>query len=245
MTTQADADLAFAAFFYQVEGRFCIEQMFERLSVFATTLGYPFIAYSASTHIQKSHGGEVQTMSNYPAAWERHCLKEGYDKLCPIVTGSRSQSSPILWEQLYNDASTSDRERRIFDDAKRFGLKVGVTVPLRVQGDIFSVMSFVQREARETKDSEITYLQFAAWLFHLKVVNNLDCHEDHPRLTERETECLSWAAKGKSSWEISCILGISANTVNFHIKNAMRKLQCGNRIVAIRRAEKLGLIEAP
>ncbi|WP_042954103.1 LuxR family transcriptional regulator [Rhizobium leguminosarum] len=243
MTTQADADLAFGVFFRQMDGVFCIEQMFERLSAFANILGYPLIAYGSSKHVRNSHKGELRSISNYPAAWQLRCLSEGYDKLCPIVTVGRSQSSPLRWDQVYNDANTSDRERRIFDDAKKFGLMAGVTVPLRGQGGIFSTMSFVQREATEMADFEINHLQFAAWLFHLKAVNNLDSNVNPPRLTEREKECLSWVAKGKSSSDISCILGISVDTVNYHVKNAMRKLESGNRIVAVLRAARFGLIE--
>jgi len=38
-------------------------------------------------------------------------------------------------------------------------------------------MSFVQKEASELKDFEINHLQFAAWLFHVKVENTLDCND--------------------------------------------------------------------
>ncbi|WP_336246168.1 autoinducer binding domain-containing protein [Rhizobium laguerreae] len=79
----------------------------------------------------------------------------------------------------------------MFDDAKKFGLNAGVTVPFRGQAGISSTMSFVQKEATEMKDFEINHLQSAAWVFHLKVVNTLDCNGDYPGLTGREKECLS------------------------------------------------------
>jgi LuxR family quorum-sensing system transcriptional regulator CciR len=62
-------------------------------------------------------------------------------------------------------------------------------------------------------------------------------------LSDREKACLSWAVRGKSSWEIGKILSISENTVVFHIKNAMRKLNTNSRTVAAFRAIRLGLIE--
>lgn len=64
-------------------------------------------------------------------------------------------------------------------------------------------------------------------------------------LSSRERSCLGWAAQGKSSWDIGAILAISENTVNFHIKNAMRKLQTTSRTVAAIKAMQLGLIPAP
>jgi LuxR family transcriptional activator of conjugal transfer of Ti plasmids len=64
-------------------------------------------------------------------------------------------------------------------------------------------------------------------------------------LSPRERQCLKWAAEGKSSWDIGVILSISENTVNFHVKNAMRKLGVSRRTVAAIKAIDLGLIERP
>ena len=64
-------------------------------------------------------------------------------------------------------------------------------------------------------------------------------------LSLREQTCLSWAAQGKSSWDIGEILAISENTVNFHIKNAMRKLETTSRTVAAIKAVQLGIIRTP
>ncbi|WP_348632859.1 helix-turn-helix transcriptional regulator [Mesorhizobium sp. M4A.F.Ca.ET.020.02.1.1] len=43
-------------------------------------------------------------------------------------------------------------------------------------------------------------------------------------LTAREYECLQWAARGKTAWEIGCILGVTRRTAAFHLDNARRKL---------------------
>ncbi len=62
-------------------------------------------------------------------------------------------------------------------------------------------------------------------------------------LTEREKECLLWAAEGKTGWEIANIIRISERTVTFHLQNAAQKLGVVNRQQAISRALSLGLIE--
>ncbi|MGB4819009.1 MAG: helix-turn-helix transcriptional regulator, partial [Saprospiraceae bacterium] len=61
-------------------------------------------------------------------------------------------------------------------------------------------------------------------------------------LSERERECLLWTARGKSSWEISVIVGLSENTVSSYLKNAMKKLGTTNRVLAVVQAIKDGLI---
>jgi len=53
------------------------------------------------------------------------------------------------------------------------------------------------------------------------------------RLTPRERSALSWVAEGKSDWEISVILGLSAATVRFHVDNARRKLGAVTRAQAV------------
>lgn len=61
-------------------------------------------------------------------------------------------------------------------------------------------------------------------------------------LTCREKSCLSWAAKGKTSWEISQILCISERTVNFHLGNCIAKTNSNNRQQAISRCISAGHI---
>ncbi|GAB4170742.1 MAG: response regulator transcription factor [Thalassobaculales bacterium] len=63
------------------------------------------------------------------------------------------------------------------------------------------------------------------------------------RLTERETEALTWAARGKSSTDMAVLMSVSERTVNFHIENAIRKLEVATRIQAAVKAALLGLIE--
>jgi DNA-binding response OmpR family regulator len=55
-------------------------------------------------------------------------------------------------------------------------------------------------------------------------------------LSERETEALSWAARGKTSAEIAQILGLRKRTVDFHIDNARNKLGTNTRVEAVIKA---------
>lgn len=61
-------------------------------------------------------------------------------------------------------------------------------------------------------------------------------------MSERETECLYWAAAGKSSEDIALILSLSSHTVNDYLKSAIRKLKSINRTQAVAKATKLGVI---
>ncbi|MCK6436975.1 helix-turn-helix transcriptional regulator [Rivihabitans pingtungensis] len=64
-----------------------------------------------------------------------------------------------------------------------------------------------------------------------------------PILNSREKDCLYWSACGKTSWEIGQIIGVTKRTVDFHIGNAVAKLNVSCRRHAISRAITLGIID--
>jgi len=65
----------------------------------------------------------------------------------------------------------------------------------------------------------------------------------HVALNDREVECLTWSARGKTSPEIATILSIAKRTVNFHIENACRKLNVSTRTEAVVKATSGRLID--
>ncbi len=62
-------------------------------------------------------------------------------------------------------------------------------------------------------------------------------------LTDRERDMLAWAARGKTASDTAEILKISDETVETHIRNAMRKLDATNKTHAVAKAIYLGLID--
>ena len=61
-------------------------------------------------------------------------------------------------------------------------------------------------------------------------------------LTRREIEILRWTADGKSAKGISNALEISVDTVNFHLKNCMRKFNASSKTSATAYAIAYGLL---
>lgn len=61
-------------------------------------------------------------------------------------------------------------------------------------------------------------------------------------LSEREIEILKMIARGASTRSVGQDLYISPSTVNNHVQHILRKLNASNRLDAVRRAERSGLI---
>jgi DNA-binding CsgD family transcriptional regulator len=64
------------------------------------------------------------------------------------------------------------------------------------------------------------------------------------RLTEREAQVLRLIARGCTYAQAAERLGMSANTVGTHIKNAYRKLDVHSAAAAVMRAIELRLLQA-
>ena len=65
------------------------------------------------------------------------------------------------------------------------------------------------------------------------------------RLTERELDVLALVTRGLRNKEIATELGISENTVKFHLRNILEKLHAGSRAELAARAVREGLVPAP
>lgn len=61
-------------------------------------------------------------------------------------------------------------------------------------------------------------------------------------LTSREREVIRLLATGLSNTEIAHDLHVSDQTVKYHLQNAYRKLNVHNRVGAVHRASRLGLL---
>ncbi|WP_244554976.1 helix-turn-helix transcriptional regulator [Mesorhizobium prunaredense] len=238
----------FGRFLDQTDGVRNPDRLFCLLSTFALNFDCPWIAYGCLTpdkRALKPVRGDAKVMLQYPDEWQERYCKMSYETIDPIIRTSRTRACAFRWSEVYNDASTTDDERRFFDEAATFGMNSGVSVPLHDPDGSLAIMNFAQAGEGEFANRTINYLQLAALHFHLRLAKsaNSSGSGETPALSPREKECIVWTAKGKSSWEIGMILGISTNTVNFHIKNVMRKTDTGSRTAAAIKALRARIIE--
>jgi DNA-binding NarL/FixJ family response regulator len=67
-------------------------------------------------------------------------------------------------------------------------------------------------------------------------------HVELPELTRRERDVLTLLAGGHSNREIAATLGIGVETVKDHVASLYRKFDVGDRVSAVREAERLGFV---
>lgn len=71
-----------------------------------------------------------------------------------------------------------------------------------------------------------------------------DATASQPDLTARELEVLQWLARGHSNLQISREIGVTEDTVKFHVGNILSKLGVASRSKAVALSHKLGLVQS-
>jgi DNA-binding response OmpR family regulator len=123
----------------------------------------------------------------------------------------------------------------------------------------FAAMPFIFLTALGDRDSQLKGRRLGADDYVLKPIDfeildsiirgrlakvaRTDIWSQQVALGEREIECLTWAARGKTSAEIAQIVGTSKRNVDFHIETACRKLDVATRVQAVVKAASGRLID--
>lgn len=183
-------------------------------------------AYLALPHRQ---GGEPCLISTYPAKWTDHYLRNHYEKMDPVILGSLMISEPFEWGPGIAPRPLSKSQYGFLEEAAQFGIRCGFTVPIHDPRGPIAAVTFAADQRRASFQRCIEQhrhvLQLMAMYFHAHARRRLTPNRvvDGIALSPRELECLEWAAKGKSAWEIGRLLNITRRTAAFHLDNAKTK----------------------
>ena len=181
--------------------------------------------------------------SNFPDDWRERYDINGYIAIDPTVKHCWTESRSIIWQKIsFSDGKTGELERMVMEEAFEYGLRSGISVPVHGSGAEGSMLSLASSEKNASYEHHHeSGLQIVVHAMHeaTKMIITRDGTETVPimdNLSPREIECLSWTARGKTSWDISRILEVSENTVAFHMRNAIKKLEVTNRSQAVAKA---------
>ena len=227
-----------------------IDKQFERLGLspeilktIAADHGLSHIAYLA-VNVPTLTEDRPYGAHTYDPEWEIRYVSEKYIQIDPVVRYGLSGLLPLDWRSVRNE---NKRVARFFAEAGEFGVGLqGLSFPIRgIHGEtaLFSLNAHSSdAEWSALKRQSMRDFQILAYHFHTLVLEKEGIVFRDVSLTPRETECLKWAAGGKTAWETCMILGISEKTVDFFIEQARVKLYAINKVQAVAKAIRLNLI---
>ncbi|WP_035994165.1 LuxR family transcriptional regulator [Bradyrhizobium sp. WSM1253] len=193
----------------------------------AAALNLSCFAYLALPH---QPGGAPNLISTYPRSWTAHYLQHQYESFDPVVRRAMRHTEPFRWGLGFGPRVRSESEHALFEEAAKFGIRCGFTIPIHDNKGAIAAVTFASDERRIAFERSISenaqVLRLIAMFFHAHAGRMLgsDHVVDGVLLSPRELECLEWSSRGKSAWEIGNILGISRRTAAFHLDNARAKL---------------------
>ncbi|ADZ68836.1 helix-turn-helix transcriptional regulator [Polymorphum gilvum] len=175
--------------------------------------------------------------------WQERYLVNQYAVDDPVVVRATLASMPFRWSDALNEPWVTPRGVRVFDEARAFRLCDGVFIPVYgpkgLEGGLSLGGERVDVGAEELKALHLVGLYAYD---HVRALSQGDPAWSAGTLTPRELECLKWVAAGKTSWEISQVLGISRHTADWYLAEAVRKLGAANRTHAVAEAFRRAMI---
>jgi LuxR family quorum-sensing system transcriptional regulator CciR len=209
-------------------------ELAEAIGAVTADLGFRYFALTHHVDVRKSNG--AIRLHNYPAEWAEWFDEHGLSGSDPVHRASNLTSVGFAWSRLSEMIPLSERDRRILKDARKHGIGDGFTVPAHVPGEAHGSCSFACASDERFSDEHLSLLQLVgSFAFEAaRRVRRIRCAPNPVQLTDRQRECLVWAARGKCDWEIARILGVSSTTVTEHLRHARQRYGVGKRtLVAI------------
>ena len=230
-----------------------VDELFKLYSQSMAAIGFDRVIFSLMTeHIAIERESGHGVIANYPAEWMSYYNENRFEVIDPVRRAIYSSNNIFTWDDLLEGDNLTKNQRNLMHMGEDAGLHNGIGVPFRGSrgaiagvGAASSVKSLKGKDRNSLSMANLLSQQFYTVFMELEKARVKDrAAEDLAIcLSDREQEILQWCSRGKTKWEIGQIISISEHTVNFHIKNVMKKLDANNISLAILRALNLGLIQ--
>jgi LuxR family transcriptional regulator len=217
-------------------------RIFDRLVDIGRRLGFDYCAYGVRPALPLTRQ-RIVMFNNYPSAWQDQYAREHYLAVDPTVRHGLSSPLPVTWSDEFFLGA-----RPFWEEARMHGLRYGWAQPCRDAHGTLGMFTVARSheplsdQEMEQKNFRLSWLTQVAHISMTRVLLGKMVPEASVKLSARETSVLRWSAEGKTTSEISDIMGLSVRTVTFHIGNVVRKLNASNKTGAAVRAAVLGLL---
>jgi LuxR family transcriptional regulator, quorum-sensing system regulator CciR len=217
-----------------------LDQLSALLGDITSNLGFDFFALVQHVDVRKSSNKETVWIGNYPSAWIEVFERDGLYATDPIHIASQRTHAGFTWSDVDKLVHLSAHHRRVLAAASKEGLGDGYTIPTHLPGESNGTCSFAMKCGRALPEASLMAAQligtYAMEAGRRIVRSDQGEHTSRPKLTPRQLECVIFAARGKTDWEIATILGIKETTAREYIEDACARYDVHKRMQLVVRA---------
>lgn len=162
---------------------------------------------------------------DYPDEWAKVYVNFDLAGRDPVRRACDKSLTGFEWDKIEGLIPLTRGDRQMLAVGKECGIGDGYTVPRHLPGEARGTCSFVVNPDVELPKTLLVVAEIIGALAlscALKVCG-LARKPTMPALSDRQRECLLWAARGKTAEETAIILGISGETVVQHLKMARER----------------------
>jgi len=222
----------------------------ESLAMIVQRIGFRHFVFRGC-YPQTRDGHHEIRLDNCPAGWFDYCSEHGATAPDPMHHRAMQEATPVLWRDWVSHYPN------YFAAARKFGLVTGATHAVYGPVGDRSSISFMKGvggiEAEREISDALSECQLIACYAHRRVARVIENGSETenpgaplprlaPTLTERERECLTWVATGRTAAQVATTLSLSEATIIYHLSKARRKLEAANSRHAVSKAISLKLI---
>lgn len=215
------------------------DDLMAAMSDICTILGFQFFALSHHVDLLKASSSAIR-LHNYPARWADYYDANALGVSDPVHRASHKTRVGFRWSRMPDMIPLTASDRQVLALGREQGVGDGFTVPANVPGEACGSCSFANEAGKPLPDDMLWLAELVGGFAfecarRLWSVRRIIGEEKAPVLTDRQRDCILWASRGKSDWEISRILGVSEETVARHIRQGCERYGVNKRtLLAIR-----------
>jgi LuxR family quorum-sensing system transcriptional regulator CciR len=195
-------------------------------------MGFSYFALTHHVDIRLAPRPAIR-LANYPAEWIGYFDDHRLGASDPVHRASQLTSAGFAWSMLPSLIKLTPRDHEVLALAGRRGIGDGFTIPAHVPGEANGSCSFATASGQALSERHLPLAQMVG-VFAFEAARRMwrmrhPCLAERPQLTDRQRDCVVWAAQGKSDWEIARILGLSQDTVTEYLKRARERYGVSKR----------------
>lgn len=211
----------------------CLEQGVVRMSYHVTPL---FAEPNSSTTSVYTEG--------FSDAWMELYDTRDFRLSDPIPRRVMDHGALLEWRDAMAVGPNTPENEAYFAAMYEHGLIHGFGLPLFGPNGRDAYASFdFDRPLAEVDGTALALVRATSQAAHQRICWLSDQYRKAPSLSEREIEVLTWTAHGKSVQSIATILDLSPDTVKTYSKRIYTKLDATERVGAVVKALRLGLVK--
>ncbi|MDF3023063.1 MAG: transcriptional regulator, LuxR family [Alphaproteobacteria bacterium] len=207
--------------------------------------GFDHVVFSLLTdHPVIGRPAQHAIFCTYPEAWMQHYNTRNYEAIDPVRNHLPATDEAFLWDSLRGNLT--QEQDTCMREADAAGLKKGIAIPLHGQrgmlAGIGAASSHGQADMQRDNLVQVQVISRQFYNCYLMLEKRSITSQRQCILTRRERDVADLYWRGHKRVAVAAALGITENSIKFHLRNFRLKMGAPTLRGALMKALRLGII---